>query len=81
MKRQPPTGRTATPVGIRPVHRRRKSKRQDPRLPPGAEGRLLRRTIHSAREGGFTVTLEREGGEVKYVGIKSLYGTATRVGP
>ncbi|MGW6960972.1 RNA-guided endonuclease InsQ/TnpB family protein [Streptomyces chartreusis] len=36
---------------------------------------------------GRTVTLleykmaEREGGEVKYVGIKSLYGTATRVGP
>ncbi|MET8783481.1 MULTISPECIES: glycosyl hydrolase family 95 catalytic domain-containing protein [unclassified Streptomyces] len=30
-------------------------------------------------KGGFTVSSEREAGEVKYVGIKSLYGNATRV--
>ncbi|MEU1616484.1 carbohydrate-binding protein [Streptomyces sp. NPDC005722] len=30
-------------------------------------------------KGGFTVSSEREAGEVKYVGIKSLYGNTTRV--
>ncbi|MBW8705355.1 hypothetical protein MBT84_37715 [Streptomyces sp. MBT84] len=30
-------------------------------------------------KGGFTVSSEREAGEVKYVGLKSLYGNATRV--
>ncbi|MFJ4849351.1 MULTISPECIES: glycosyl hydrolase family 95 catalytic domain-containing protein [unclassified Streptomyces] len=30
-------------------------------------------------KGGFTVSSEREAGEVKYIGIKSLYGKTTRV--
>ncbi|MEU3184043.1 carbohydrate-binding protein [Streptomyces sp. NPDC006923] len=30
-------------------------------------------------KGGFTVSSEREAGEVKYVGLKSLYGNSTRI--
>ncbi|MDX3077002.1 glycosyl hydrolase family 95 catalytic domain-containing protein [Streptomyces sp. MI02-7b] len=30
-------------------------------------------------KGGFTVSSEREAGEVKYIGIKSLYGNTTRI--
>ncbi|MFJ4468318.1 glycosyl hydrolase family 95 catalytic domain-containing protein [Streptomyces sp. NPDC089424] len=30
-------------------------------------------------KGGFTVSSEREAGEVKYIGLKSLYGKSTRV--
>ncbi|MDX3852402.1 glycosyl hydrolase family 95 catalytic domain-containing protein [Streptomyces sp. AK02-01A] len=30
-------------------------------------------------KGGFTVSSEREAGEIKYVGLKSLYGNSTRI--
>src|SRR5258706_6786915 len=47
-----------------------------PALPSGA-GFVGRFTLLA--KGGFLVSSEREGGETKYVGIKSLYGNAAKI--